>query len=374
MTNDLAYFPILVPDDLRYLDTTEPSTQVLGRWSIFDGLSPEKKNILTHPETPKKIFALEKLYGLDRQECAKISQIIRWLVFGQLQKEESVARLQSILAATGKDPAIAQEISDYLKDEVFTLIRLPGDTYNGSLSEGELDDSLKAGSLKLPLLKALADYPKLGEQVITEGRIRVKSEPEPVRGTLRHWIRSYRDAVGIGNYDPLVRGRFIFNHDNTRRLSGLEQEKLAMLFKSLEEETLLDIDPTRPAILFPAPKPKPKPAPAAPRPGQPGSAPAFRPVTFPPIQQAAAKPTPPLAPAAPQAPIAPQPSQIQQETPSLRIGFARHNSANALRDEQAARFGHGIPLPTADMDEPSIRFSTDHILPSETDNRGGHKG
>ncbi len=346
---------MLVPDDPNELDGSENSQRVTLRWSVFDALSPEKKNILLSEETPKKILAISQQTGLSRLGAAQISIIVRLLAFGRIHGEEVRSRLATLLKNEGKDPNMASAVADIIDREIMTLTHAPEPSDEESPEEQKHS---QAPTTPLPLLKALANHPKLGEQIITEGRIRVRSEAEPVRGTLRNWIRSYRDAVGIGNYDPLVRGRFIFNHDNTRRLSSLEQEKLALLFKSLEEETLLDIDPSRPAIIFPSPKPKKT---SAPQPAA-GLAPAFRPGTFPPpvaplpsrpVSVPGARQTPPAQP-----PVAPQ-------APVLRIGGARQHGADAIRTEQAARYGDGAPLPTADTDEPSIRFSTDHILPSE---------
>lgn len=107
------------------------------------------------------------------------------------------------------------------------------------------------GVLKLPLLKALADYPRLGEQALTTEKIRIKGQPEPVRPTLSNWIRYYRDELGIGFHDQVTRGKFLFQSENGKRLGNEERERINLVLKSLEEEFPLDIDTDRGGIVFP---------------------------------------------------------------------------------------------------------------------------
>ncbi|NTW14745.1 MAG: hypothetical protein HGA38_00040 [Candidatus Moranbacteria bacterium] len=103
----------------------------------------------------------------------------------------------------------------------------------------------------LPLLSAIGKYPKLGEQAITEERIRVKNQSEPVRASLANWIRVYRDELGIGYHEPMLRGKFIFDSENGKRLSAEERERLNLILRSMEENVPLEIDSSVPAIVFP---------------------------------------------------------------------------------------------------------------------------
>jgi hypothetical protein len=116
----------------------------------------------------------------------------------------------------------------------------------------EAENILTIGSYeKIPLLSALGKYPKLGEQLVTRERIRVKSQPEPVRPSLSNWIRVYRDELGVGYHDPMLRGKFIFNSDNCKKLSSEERERLNLVLRSIEENVAVDIDPAKTEIVFP---------------------------------------------------------------------------------------------------------------------------
>lgn len=109
------------------------------------------------------------------------------------------------------------------------------------------------GLINTPLLKALAEYPQLGQQTITSGRIKLKGQPEPQRGSLNNWIRAYRDELGVGFHDEVQRGHFLFQSVNGRQLSPEDRERINLILKSIEENIPLDIDSVRQIILFPPP-------------------------------------------------------------------------------------------------------------------------
>lgn len=106
--------------------------------------------------------------------------------------------------------------------------------------------------VQLPLLDALAKYQRLSEQTVTDDRISVKGESAPVRGSIRSWLRHYRDAVGIRKHSTMERGQFLFQGENTRRLSAQDREKVSFLLKALDENTPVPIDSNRQELMFPA--------------------------------------------------------------------------------------------------------------------------
>lgn len=105
--------------------------------------------------------------------------------------------------------------------------------------------------VSLPLLDALSKYQRLSEQTVTEDRIAVKGESAPVRGSIRNWLRHYRDAVGIRKHSTMERGQFLFQGENTRRLSAPERERVSFLLKALDENTPVPLDVERQEVIFP---------------------------------------------------------------------------------------------------------------------------
>lgn len=214
------------------------------------------------------------------------------------------------------------------------------------------------GVVHLPLLKALSEYPRLGEQQITTEKIRVKSSPELVRPSLANWIRYYRDELGIGFHDQVTRGKFLFQSENGKKLGNDERERINLVLKSLEEDFPLDIDTDRMMIVFPVATP-----PMVPQgrglqgQSQPGSRTMTQPskLSFPtPPQAAPARPVKPFVPndnqpfdqAQGRQPITHNPSPISNHAPKTAFFGAKFGAAKNVAGE-------------------TLHFSTGHVLPSE---------
>jgi hypothetical protein len=183
------------------------------------------------------------------------------------------------------------------------------------------------------ILDALAKYPRLNDQAVTNERIKVKSEKEPVRPTVRNWLRAYRDVLGVRAHTAMERGQFLFGSENTKKLSSEERERLAVIFKSLDENEPLGIDPAKQEIVFPE-----KPIAAVPSSASSYQEPALEDLP------AFARPT--VAPNANPASAAPRQASPQPTSPRFN-------------------FSHTNPSPA-----PAIRFSTGHVLPAEKEGSG----
>ncbi len=137
---------------------------------------------------------------------------------------------------------------------------------NQSLDSKNNELSGIASTVKMPLLQALSKYENLGNQLITNERIKIKSQPEPVRPSLLYWIKYYRDELGIGHHSTVDRGNFLFRSENGKRLSPEERERVNLVLKSVEENYPVDIDTEHSEIIFPAfvaSAPRPQPVPQA---------------------------------------------------------------------------------------------------------------
>lgn len=102
----------------------------------------------------------------------------------------------------------------------------------------------------LPLAKALQEYPKLGEQNITSGMLTLKYFPEPVRPSIKNWITDYHDNMGAGKHEVMDRGNFLFHSTNAKTLTSGERQKLTMVLRALDDNTPVQIDPEKQALLF----------------------------------------------------------------------------------------------------------------------------
>ncbi|MBP9751937.1 MAG: hypothetical protein KBD19_03690 [Candidatus Moranbacteria bacterium] len=114
------------------------------------------------------------------------------------------------------------------------------------------ENAVQESHVKLSLLAALGKYARLGEQAITSSRLTLKGNPEPVRGNLVNWLKVYRDELGVGYHDPVLRAKFLFNSPNAKNISSEERERLNLILRSVEENAPLDIDLSKMEIVFPS--------------------------------------------------------------------------------------------------------------------------
>lgn len=232
-----VYRPMLANVDSFGKDLSEGEFNDL--WGIFDTLSEETKDILMAPEMSKKIELLQKERGLSDETIEIVSAIIREYFLGK----KDVPWLQNALIAKldQKDVAFVKE---YIQKNILTIKPVP------KVPE-EDSGSPTVQTIQLPILDALSKYQRLSEQMVTEDRIAVKGESAPVRGSIRNWLRHYRDAVGIRKHSTMERGQFLFQGENTRRLSAPERERVSFLLKALDENTPVPLDVERQEVIFP---------------------------------------------------------------------------------------------------------------------------
>lgn len=196
--------------------------------------------------------------------------------------------------------------------------------------------------IRSPLLKALSEYPRLGDQNITANRIKTKQSPEPMRGSLTNWIHYYRDELGIGFHDQVLRGKFLFQSENGKKLTNEEREHLNLILKSIEEEFPLEIDTDRQVILFPRVQAQ---GVGEPREGVRAAAPQPTPQ---PVSWAIPKPSPAFTFGKP-------------GVVSPRINPAPRPAAAVPRPS----LGETDMKPTANIADATLHFSTGHVLPAE---------
>lgn len=124
--------------------------------------------------------------------------------------------------------------------------------FEKSEEELEMEQVVEESHTKLSLLAALGKYARLGEQAITSSRLTLKGNPEPVRGNLVNWLKVYRDELGVGYHDPVLRAKFLFNSPNAKGITSEERERLNLILRSVEENAPLDIDLQKMEIVFPS--------------------------------------------------------------------------------------------------------------------------
>lgn len=240
LSNDI-YYPMLVSDE------TEPVEAKFQMWLKFRQLPEEKRNILVSEEVAWKMKELQDTFHLQEPGVAGVSLVVRKVFFGELDFPGAEARIGSLLTATGSgDPNQASAIVGFIQKDILTL-KPAKDVATEDVAAGT--PVLK--TVRLPLLKAMGEYRHLSEQLLTGEKIKLKSSMEPQRPTLSNWLKSYREELGIGFHEPVLRGNFLFQSQNGKRLSNNDRARLNLVLKSIEEDFPLEIDTEHQAILFP---------------------------------------------------------------------------------------------------------------------------
>lgn len=237
------YYPMLSSEELNGgVQSREESRET---WTIFKTVSPEIKMFLLSDELPNALLEMREKNKLNELEIEAVSVAIRLFKLGQIDEIDIPVLLNEVFRNQEKTTTIFF----YLKQYIFPL--------KVTASKEEEDETenkapIREGTLrKLQILEALSVYPNLGNQSITESRIRIKSQPEPVRGSLYNWIKYYRDELGIGQHSTVERGQFLFRSENSKSLPIEERERINLILKSIEENYALDIDTEKQIIIFP---------------------------------------------------------------------------------------------------------------------------
>ncbi|NTW13418.1 MAG: hypothetical protein HGA31_00110 [Candidatus Moranbacteria bacterium] len=310
--------------------------------SMLYGLSPDLIFTTTWPvadifvrEVPlsEYPFAIAKEAGIDMPAAYGIAYEVNRRIFLRFPEYfTDSAKLGAEWETKKSAPVIGL---DEAKRKVFEL-----EPWLLENAEEKETASMPMGTVSLPLLQAVSQYPKLGEQIISKDRIVIHGNPEPVRPSLANWIRAYRNDLGVGYHDPMVRGKFLFDSENGKKLSSEDRERLNLIIRSIEDNAALDIDPENSAIIFPAfhtVEKGPAPAPTS-------TPPVFRataPTGAMDARQAPARPVAPevRAPAPASLPVASITKPVSSKAPAL--------TELTLASTQAAAVSRGLGLKSA---------------------------
>lgn len=239
----IVYFPMLVPSTGENRPMSHEENQDV--WKKFYTTSQKLQDTITDEQIPLKIFELQKKFGLSEPVVGAVSLHIRKIFFSEISVSDAEVSLKKSLATNNDNDNKAKEIVQFIQNEILTIKPKP------KVEEVPVEPQKAPVLVKLPLLQALSKYEQLGSQQITQERISVKSQSEPVRPSLLYWIKYYRDELGIGHHDSVQRGNFLFRSENGKRLSSEERERVNLVLKSIEENYPLDIDTERSEIIFP---------------------------------------------------------------------------------------------------------------------------
>ncbi len=104
--------------------------------------------------------------------------------------------------------------------------------------------------LQISLAEAIEKYSEIQQQSITTNQIKLRNSSLPVRPSIKNWITDFHASMGASKHSPIDRGNFLFHGENGKNLTSTERQKVGMILKSLDEKSLLTIDPVAQAVVF----------------------------------------------------------------------------------------------------------------------------
>jgi hypothetical protein len=213
----------------------------VAMWMNLRTVSEDTYQLLVSSLIDDVLQRMQQTLQLTDDVVMRIASLVRVYYFGKAPFEQFPLLLSNEVGLSQDKIAV---VMNFIQTEILSL-KAPK-----KLEEDEVTVT-KINSLSLQLLQALEKFPRINDQQITSGRIKIRSEKESVRGTVRNWLRAYRDSVGVRKHSAMERGQFLFQSENAKNLFAQEREKVALLLKSLDDQEAIAIDPERQEIAFP---------------------------------------------------------------------------------------------------------------------------
>ena len=212
-------------------------------WKQFRELPLLTRHLLISAELPQAIDALAREFSLNDSSIKFVAVMVRKMLFNEWDDETCVAQLTAWCQdVDASNAGKAADIVSAVKNRILSIV--PKE------EAGEVESS-QHQSIRVALLEALSKFPQLGQQTVTETRVKLKASAEPARGSLLNWIKCYREELGVGYHDSVIRGQFLFRSQNGSRLSDGERERISLLLRSIEDGETLLVDTDRQEIVFP---------------------------------------------------------------------------------------------------------------------------
>jgi hypothetical protein len=222
--------PMLVPD---INDPESRNDEVfIQRHERFLNLPRGFKEKLASVDISRKIQTIGQKYGFDLSRLANITRLIREYYFGEVRLEDFPREIEK---RVGVSLLTAQEIARYIRAEIIDWD--PWGEYIAKLP-------------KLSIREIVAKHPKIADTEITSGYIELKTSEDLEDPTIKNWIHDYVLHLGQAGHSQMDRTQYLFHSENTNNLSSPDREKLGVILKSFDENTLLPIDEENGEIVF----------------------------------------------------------------------------------------------------------------------------
>jgi hypothetical protein len=236
----LQFDPLLM--SIHPNGTSLTHEESVAMWLNLSTISEETYQVLYSSLVADAMTRMHDTLQLTDDVTMRIAALMRVFYFDKVTLEQLPTLLKDEVGLPQEKIAVTM---NFIRTEILTLKAQ-------NISQETVEEEVsQIKTATLILLGALAQYPHINDQVLTSNRLQVRNEKELVRGSVRNWLRAYRDAVGVRNHTAIERGQFLFHSENTKKLASAERDRLAVVLKSLDDNELLTIDVEKQEIVFP---------------------------------------------------------------------------------------------------------------------------
>lgn len=109
--------------------------------------------------------------------------------------------------------------------------------------------------VQIPIMEALARYPKLGGQPLTANPLKLRYASDDLcRPSIKNWIKDFYEKMGTENHSNAERENYLYQSENAKKLTPLERQRVSVVLKSLEEDAPVSVDENNEILIFDAEK------------------------------------------------------------------------------------------------------------------------
>jgi hypothetical protein len=237
--------------------TEEIKKELLAKWqkryagaqifpSSISGVNPNPIEFLLSFSNTLFYNDLAKKFGLSQIQRDALPQITWEIVLSK--NWEGAGNL--LTSKLNLNPEVASQVVQLANQNVLLKAKELSESKfvpSEKIISGKKTETQKA---EISILKAIQQYPQLGEQLITSSPIKLKIFPQSVRPSIKNWIEDYRSTMGAQRHGMMERGNYLFHSENTKNLISGDRKKLAEILRSLDEDVALKVDPERQELVF----------------------------------------------------------------------------------------------------------------------------
>jgi hypothetical protein len=197
---------------------------------------------LGEKQVSQAILSFAKKYDIYKKEyIGEISRIIREVYSRNLREEDIRRRLVEKINLKPNELDLAMED---LKQIVLLVKEL------GRKAEQKEKKELASQYEYLNISNIIQAYPPALQQIITSQPIKLEAYNQFVHPSVKNWLDDYREKMGTGKHTSMQRNQYLFDTENTKKLSAIERQKVAELIESYDEGRQMIFDKANKKIEF----------------------------------------------------------------------------------------------------------------------------